>query len=143
MNVRNCKKCGRIFNYIGGPITCQKCREELEEKFQEVRKFVRENPGVDMTVVSEECDVEPKQIRRWIQEERLELSEDSPIKIACESCGALIRSGRFCEKCKAQVTKDFKGIVNQNKPQESGTGESTGRRTSDRMRFLHGTPTEQ
>lgn len=143
MNVRNCKKCGRIFNYIGGPVTCQKCREELEEKFQEVRKYVRDNPGVDITEVSEECDVEPKQIRRWIQEERLELSENSPIKIPCESCGALIRSGRFCEKCKAQVTKDFRGIVNQNKPQESVAGERTDRRSGDRMRFLKGNPGEQ
>lgn len=137
MNVRNCKKCGKLFNYISGPITCQKCREELEEKFQEVRKYVRDNPGVDIAEVAEECDVEPKQIRRWIQEERLELSENSPIKIPCEGCGALIRSGRFCEKCKAQVTKDFKGIVNQNKPQESFGGESSSRRSGDRMHFLH------
>lgn len=143
MNVRNCKKCGKIFNYISGPITCQKCREELEEKFQEVRKYVRDNPGVDITDVSEECDVDPKQIRRWIQEERLELSENSPIKIPCEGCGALIRSGRFCAKCKAQVTKDFKGIVTQNKPQESAGRESAGRRSGDRMHFLHGTPDEQ
>ncbi|MCM1127424.1 MAG: flagellar protein [Lachnospiraceae bacterium] len=144
MNVRNCKKCGRIFNYISGPITCQKCREELEEKFQEVKKYVRDNPGVDITVVSEECDVEPKQIRRWIQEERLELSEDSPIKIACESCGAMIRSGRFCSKCKAQVTKDFTGIVNQNRVQETSAGEErVSRRSGDKMRFLHGNPGEQ
>lgn len=136
MNVRNCKKCGKIFNYIVGPILCQKCREELEEKFQEVRKYVRENPGVDMTEVSEVCDVETKQIRRWIQEERLELSENSPIKIPCEGCGELIRSGRFCAKCKAQVTKDLTGIVTHSKPRESTGGESAGRRSSDRMRFL-------
>lgn len=137
MNVRNCKKCGRIFNYISGPIMCQKCREDLEEKFQEVKKYIRDNPGVDIAEVSDVCDVDPKQIRKWIQEERLELSENSPIKIPCESCGAMIRSGRFCEKCKAQVTKDFKGIVGQNKPQEPERVQ-TSRRSGDRMRFLQG-----
>lgn len=140
MNVRNCKRCGKLFNYISGPITCQKCREEMEEKFQEVKAYIRENPGVDIAEVSEVCDVDPRQIRRWIQEERLELSEDSPIKFPCESCGTMIRSGRFCEKCKAQVTKDLTGIVNQNKPQEANRGDSSSvsRRANDRMHFLHG-----
>ena len=30
MNVRNCRKCGKIFNYIAGPFVCPACREELE-----------------------------------------------------------------------------------------------------------------
>ena len=34
MNVRNCKKCNRIFNYIAGPTICPACKEDLEKKFQ-------------------------------------------------------------------------------------------------------------
>ncbi len=136
MNVRNCKKCGRIFNYVSGPVVCHKCREGLEEKFQEVKKYVRENSGVGIQEVAEECEVDPKQIRKWIQEERLEFSEDSPVKIPCEGCGAMIRSGRFCEKCKAQVTKDFQGIVGQRKAQQDPGADTSGKRASDRMRFL-------
>ena len=59
MNVRNCRNCGRIFNYISGAITCPACRSQLEEKFQEVKKYIQENRGVGIAQVAEECDVEP------------------------------------------------------------------------------------
>ena len=38
MEVRNCRKCGRIFNYVAGMPICPACRERIEEKFQEVKK---------------------------------------------------------------------------------------------------------
>ncbi len=40
MNVRNCRKCGNLFNYVSGPPICMACREKLEEKFQEVKKYI-------------------------------------------------------------------------------------------------------
>ena len=73
MNVRNCRKCGRLFNYISGPSWCPACREQMEVKFQEVKEYIRENPGVGIKQVSEACDVEPAQINQWLREERLEL----------------------------------------------------------------------
>ena len=36
MNVRNCRKCGAIFNYVMGPIICPACRDAMEAKFKEV-----------------------------------------------------------------------------------------------------------
>lgn len=104
MNVRNCKKCGKIFNYISGPAICPRCKEGQEAKFQEVKKFVQENHGADITEVSEACEVEVKQIRQWIREERLQFADDSPIRIPCEGCGAMIQSGRFCDKCKMELS---------------------------------------
>lgn len=55
MNVRNCRKCGRVFNYVVGPVICQQCKEELEKKFQEVKNYVRENPGANIMEASEAC----------------------------------------------------------------------------------------
>lgn len=112
MNVKNCKRCGKIFNYVVGPVICPQCQEERENKFQEVKKYVRDNPGVDIIQVSEECDVDTNQIRQWIREERLQFADDSPIKIACEGCGAMIGSGRFCDKCKANLNKEIKNMIN-------------------------------
>ena len=79
--------CGKIFNYVVGPVICPRCREAREEKFQEVKKYIDEHRGADILEVSEECDVEPGQIHQWIREERLQFADDSPIKIACEGCG--------------------------------------------------------
>ena len=56
MNVRNCRKCGKLFNYVAGPFTCPQCREALEEKFKEVKEYISKNPGVGIHEVSRECD---------------------------------------------------------------------------------------
>ena len=43
MNVRNCRKCGRIFNYVVGPILCPHCVEEQEKVFQVVKEYVMDH----------------------------------------------------------------------------------------------------
>jgi len=118
MNVRNCRNCGRIFNYIAGPPICPACRERQEQKFQEVKDYIRNNKGVGINEVAEACDVEPFQIRQWLREDRLELAPDSPIQLACEGCGAPIRSGRFCDKCTINMSKGFKDVLKANQPEK-------------------------
>ena len=134
MNVRNCKKCGKLFNYFAGNQLCPACRENLEKKFQEVKEYIREHREVTISEVSEVCDVEQSMIRQWLREERLELTEDSGIMLACESCGALIRCGKYCEKCKNNLANGFNNILQGRKPTEQP---NTSRRSADaRMRFL-------
>ena len=108
MEVRNCRSCGRLFNYMGGAPLCPACQKKLEEKFQEVKAFLEENPNSSVETVADELDVSVKQIRQWIREERLQFADDSPIRIPCEGCGAMIRSGRYCDKCKAAMTNGFR-----------------------------------
>ena len=135
MNVRNCKKCGRIFNYVLGPVICPRCKEGMEAKFQEVKAYVREHQGADIKEVSEECEVETNQIRQWIREERLEFTPDSPVKLPCENCGAMIRSGKYCEKCKKDMVNNLSSVIEKPKkpaPQEHKRIDSTG----NKMRFL-------
>ena len=77
MNVRNCKKCGKIFNYVSGPPICPQCKDALEEKFQEVRKYIQDNRHATIPQVSEACEVSTNQIQQWLRDERLELTEGS------------------------------------------------------------------
>lgn len=135
MNVRNCRKCGRVFNYVMGPVICPRCRDEQEAIFQEVKKYVQDHKGADVMEVAEECNVEPSQIRQWIREERLQFADDSPIRIPCENCGAMIRSGRFCDKCKMEMTNDFKSVMGVNKAPEP-VKKPMSSRDKDRMRYL-------
>lgn len=137
MDVRNCRVCGKVFNFVTGPVICPQCKEAREAKFQEVKQYVFEHHGADIMQVSEECDVEISQIHQWIREERLQFADDSPIRIACEGCGAMIRSGRFCDKCKAEMTNGFKNAMGLNKAPKPEPS-SHGHRPSDgsRMRFL-------
>jgi len=107
MNVKNCRKCGRIFNYVVGPPICPACREAVEAKFQGVKKYVQEHQNVGIPEIARECEVEISQIQGWIRDERLVFSADSPIGIECENCGAMIKTGRFCEKCKGDMARSF------------------------------------
>lgn len=107
MDVKNCKKCRRLFNYIGGPALCPACRDELEKKFQEVKRYLFDNRGATIADVVKDCEVEEGQIRQWVREERLEFSAGVDIGMSCENCGAPITSGRFCEKCKASMINDL------------------------------------
>ena len=136
MNVRNCRNCGRIFNYVVGPILCPACREKMEEKFQEVKEYIRENKGVGIMEVSEACDVDAAQIRQWLREERLEVTEDSAIFLNCESCGAPIRTGKYCDKCKNEVTRGFRDIVSANRAAQNTQQDSNHSGRDAKMRFL-------
>ena len=111
MNVRNCRKCGKLFNYVQGPPICMQCREALEEKFQEVKEFIRENPHCTIPEVAEACDVSTNQIQQWLRDDRLEIAEGSAIALECENCGASIRSGRFCENCKKSMANQLSDSI--------------------------------
>jgi flagellar operon protein (TIGR03826 family) len=135
MNVRNCRKCGRIFNYVTGPHICPACREKQEQDFQRVKEYIRENKGATVTQVSEECEVDVAQIHQWLREERLELSEGSGIVLQCESCGAPISSGRYCDKCRHDLSK---GLSDSVKPIKAAAPvQDSAKKDSDRMRFLN------
>ena len=136
MNVRNCRGCGRLFNYVAGPPRCPICREKMEEKFQEVKEFIRENPGVSIPEVSEACDVESAQIRQWLREERLQLTEDSPIYLNCEACGANIRFGKYCEKCKFNMANDFNSILHPERHLPEPTHKKPEGSARGKMRYL-------
>ena len=133
MDIRNCRKCGKIFNYISGPIVCPECRKKQEDKFQEVKKYIAENKVANIPQIAKDCDVEVRQIQQWIREERLEFSKDSDIGIPCENCGTMIRTGRFCPKCKAEMASN---LGNTYKKPEAPKPVMKETKDGPRMRFL-------
>ena len=74
---------------------CQTCLKKLDDKFNLVKEYIYDHPGAGVQEVADELDVTPGQIRKWIREERLAFSDDSPIGIACESYGAINKTGKF------------------------------------------------
>lgn len=132
MDVRNCRKCGKIFNYINGAPICPACKSNLESQFQEVKEYIRKNKEATIIEVSEECDVSTKQIRQWVREERLSFTNNSEIGIECERCGVTIKTGRFCNKCKHDMQHNL-GSAYQEK-QGINIDDST--KQANRMRYL-------
>ncbi len=110
MEVRNCKGCGRLFNYLSGPPLCPACVSNLDKKFAEVKEYVYDHPGAGIQEVSEVMEVPVGQIRQWIREERLAFAEDSMIGLECEGCGVTIKTGRYCKSCKDKLAKGFNNL---------------------------------
>lgn len=135
MEVRNCKQCGRLYNFIGGSYKnlCPDCIRALEDKFVEVKEYIEDHKTATMSDVSEVCEVSVRQIEQWVREERLCFADDSPIGIACECCGKMIKSGRFCESCKMTMVNQFSNMYKEKKPQPNFRQEAD---ASARMRFL-------
>jgi len=136
MDVRTCRKCKKLFNYLVGPTICPTCREKMEDEFKIVKDYIREHPHIDMRTVSEECNVDPGQIRQWVREERLEFSSDSAVSLNCDRCGKAIKSGRFCPECKRDMSQTFgnsiglgHGTVASSKPDKPS-------KESPKMRFI-------
>ncbi len=135
MEVITCKSCGKLFNYIHGDRICPTCQKNLEDKFAEVKKYVYAHPRVEMNELAKAMEVSIRQIKRWIREERLSFSDDSPIGIECENCGATIKTGRFCKTCKDRLSNGLRDAAGLNKKITSAPAPK--RTTSEsKMRFL-------
>jgi len=136
MDVRNCARCGKIFNYITGQPICMDCKKELEKKFAEVKQYLRENPRSSIHDVAEANQVDNRQIKQWIREERITFAEDSLVGIECEHCGTQIRTGRFCAKCKSEMAGNLGSFTQSAIPAESPLKSSFSPQTEeDRLRF--------
>lgn len=135
MDVRNCIKCRRLFNYVSGRPICPNCKKDLEDEFMKVREYIRNEPNATIVEVSEACEVDVKEIRQWIREERLSFSKDSAVGIECEKCGVNIRTGRFCEKCKKDVVNDLNSAYSRDNGVQANPFAK--KKTENKMRFLN------
>ncbi|MBR4725521.1 MAG: flagellar protein [Lachnospiraceae bacterium] len=135
MEVRTCRSCGKLYNYLGRTTPmCPACMKALEEKFQIVKEYIRDNPGANIQQVSDDTEVAVKVIKQWVREERLTFAEGSGVGLECENCGASILTGRFCANCKNKVANDMNGILEANRPKP--VVEEKKRDASAKMRFL-------
>jgi flagellar operon protein (TIGR03826 family) len=109
MDVRNCKRCGKIYNYTGSAV-CGNCLRQEQEDFEKIREYLFRNPNSSTAEVSEATGVELKVISRFLKEGRIEadyikMSDGS--ELTCEKCGKPVQSGRFCEGCVKEMQADF------------------------------------
>ena len=136
MEVRNCRNCGRLYNYMGGGyLICQLCKDELDKKFTEVKKYIRENPGATMQQISEDNEASVNQIEKWVREDRLVFADDSPIGIDCEACGMMIKSGRYCNACADNIQRNLSSAYRTEK-KEMPVQKKNDSKVRDKMRFL-------
>jgi len=135
-DIRNCRKCGRVFNYIGGEPICPSCRQQEEEIFKKIKDYLYDNPGASVTQVSKDLDVSIELIKRFLKEGRLEIvgEEGKNLLLECEKCGKAINSGRYCKECERELLKGFKTAADAISQKFS---DYQTRSNSSSMRYLH------
>lgn len=110
LNLKNCKRCGKLFNFHDHNV-CPACIGKDEEDFQKIRDYMREHPGVSTLELSQKTGVEPATITRFLREGRLateEATAETSSGLLCESCGIPIYQGRYCKKCVNKLRSELK-----------------------------------
>lgn len=134
MEVVACRECRRLFNYLSGPKICLGCKEKLEKKFEEVKKYLEDHPGAGMMRILEECEVKKTYITQWMKEGRIEIEDCIEMAARCDRCGRPIPEGAFCDKCKTEFV--FKWNALEMEAQENQSEESEEKeKNTPRMRF--------
>lgn len=131
MEVRNCRSCRRLFNYVGGQQICPECKEKIEKRFYQVKEYIRENPHARLQEIADANEVTTQQLQQWVREERLQFSSDSDIAISCESCGQKIYTGRYCNECKKKMANGLSEAFKKDEVKKPEKKDNT-----NRMRFM-------
>jgi hypothetical protein len=75
MDIRNCKRCGKIYSYTGVEV-CPNCLAIEQEDFSKVRDYLYQNPNSTIPEVSEATGVDVRVITRFLREGRIESTSD-------------------------------------------------------------------
>ena len=135
MEVKVCRKCRNLFNYVVGDCLCSECKGYTDDAFQKVSKYIDEHDDVSMAQVSASCNVAMSQIETWIKEERLHTIDEQKIYSVCESCGKPIASGNFCNLCKRQLLGGIKNAFDSDRT--GRVAPNTHKNGNLQMRFLN------
>ena len=112
--LKNCRRCNRIFPYVAGMHVCQSCQREEERSFEKVSMYVREHPGVPLNVVATELDLSFDVLMKYVREGRLQVrGSDGRSVNFCEKCGVELtpqnmhETRRFCRPCEGGLSAEL------------------------------------
>lgn len=134
MVLRNCNRCGKLFEAVSARMTiCPECEQADELDFEKVKEFIAEHPTANVIEVTKGTGVARKRIYEWIRSGRLNAGGfHSHLTVECESCGAPISSGRLCKECSARLRREAEKVLGKDKKPEK-EGERAGFHLADRL----------
>lgn len=96
-----CQFCGGELKEIGvGTYECLACGKESYDYLRKVRNYLEENGACSAVLIAQETGVPRDSVEHFLREEFLEIPKYAAGRISCIGCGAPIRTGKLCEKCK-------------------------------------------
>lgn len=128
MELKNCKRCGKLFAYSRNDV-CPDCVRREEETFQLVRDFLKEFPGSKITEVNQNTGVSIKKLMQYLREGRIEILDDGQNYLKCLKCGEPIKVGKYCEKCFRNYRETINNLYTVN--------EDSDNKIPPKMRFIN------
>lgn len=131
----HCQECGGIMIYEGiGEYRCENCHKLDYDDYGKVRKYIEQNPGASIAIISDKTGVSRKIINEMVRESRFEIANDSRIFMKCEICGVNIRSGHLCPTCEKEYNRKIEEEIRAKHRLEGyGTSQETGQSGSKRF----------
>lgn len=128
--LKNCRRCNKVFPYLAGLPICPACNKEDEKIFEEASMYIRDHPGVPLTVVSNELDISYDRLMKYVKEGRLQiLSPKGEYIRFCENCGVAITGNRFCPSCEGHIS----GVLDTSKKKLQNSLEKAKKRSDYRF----------
>lgn len=96
-----CRFCkGAIQETSKGIFVCLICGKKSYDYYQTVKRYLERNGAASAVMIERATGVPRKAIEYLLKEEYLEISSKDTYRLTCVRCGAQIRSGTLCDKCK-------------------------------------------
>ena len=116
--MRNCKRCGKVFLYTGVPI-CPECVEKEERQFSHVKKYLDEHPRSGVSEISEGTGVPVEVVIEFLRQGLLVSQPGPEGQLTCIICKRPITKGRICAKCEATLKATRAELSGSVRPQEA------------------------
>lgn len=102
-----CQYCGckELENITMGTYRCVRCGKDNYDDFQTIRNYLDKAGATSALVIERATGVPRRIIEHFFRDEYLEIPKSSPVRIPCAGCGAPIRTGTLCDKCKNNPDK--------------------------------------
>ena len=99
-----CDYCKGELTMCGkGAYKCEDCGKISYDSFQKIKNYLDEHGPTPAVDVSAETGLPKEMVEYLLLEEHLEIPSSSSVVLACQNCGAPIRSGRLCDMCKKRT----------------------------------------
>lgn len=113
MNLANCSRCNKVFAQVSKERTlCPACVKEEEDNFLKVFHHMTSRPSATAQEIAQATGVDLMEIYRYVRENRLRLVK-TDTGLRCESCGSPISQGKICDKCRLQLSQEFREDVDK------------------------------
>ena len=91
-----------------GVYECVVCGKETYDYLRTVRNYLEQNGARSAVTIARETGVPRDSVEYFLREEFLEIPKYAKERLSCAKCGAPIRTGTLCEKCKQPLESSKK-----------------------------------